>query len=93
MNGERVYFSDQNLNTSDAGSMLVEGTNTHFQHTFKNFLKDYTQENMRIYHRNLTIQTQKGKYYLPVELADMKAFEEHLYEKIMASPMEMLKVM
>ena len=89
MNGERIYFSDQNLNEQG----LVEGTNSHFQHTFKHFLKDFSRENTREYHRQIANQTQKGKYLLRIELADLKAFEEHLFDKIMSSPLEMLKVM
>jgi hypothetical protein len=87
MNGERVYFMDQHINYQDQGSMLVEGTNTHFQHLFKTFLKDFTSENLRVYHRLLAHQTQRGKNLLVVHLADLKGFEEHLFEKIMNSPL------
>lgn len=70
MNGERIYFTDQNLNEQG----LVEGTNSHFQHTFKHFLKDFSRENTREYHRQIANQAQKGKYLLRIELADLKAF-------------------
>ena len=48
---------------------------------------------MRVYQRQILNQTQKGKYLLNVELSDLKACEEHLYEKIISSPLEMIKVM
>lgn len=92
MNGERIYFSDQNLN-SDQQS-LIEGTNTHFMHTFKTFLNEFTRENIRVYSRQIeNIVSKKGDYVLQVELSDLKAFEEHLYEKFMINSLEMLKVM
>jgi hypothetical protein len=49
MNGERIYFSDQNLSSSAP----VEGTNTHYEHVFKNFLHNFSRENTRVYHKRL----------------------------------------
>lgn len=77
MNGERVYFSDQHLNPEQPN--LIEGTNTHFQHTFKNFLDSFTRENVRAYHKQIVYQTQKSKYVLLIELSDIKSYEEHLF--------------
>ena len=58
MNGERVFFSDQNLRNEHAGP--IEGTNTHFQHLFKAFLHNYSQDNVRLYHKMLISQIQKA---------------------------------
>jgi DNA replicative helicase MCM subunit Mcm2 (Cdc46/Mcm family) len=41
----------------------------------------------------LTIQTQKSKFILSIDLADLKAFEEQLYEKIINNPLEMIRLM
>jgi hypothetical protein len=49
MNGVRVFFSDQNLNPS----AMVEGTNTHFEHVFKNFLHNFSRENSRVYQKRI----------------------------------------
>ena len=39
------------------------------------------------------MQIQKNKYVLPLELSDLKAYDEHLYERFISSPMEILRVM
>jgi DNA replicative helicase MCM subunit Mcm2 (Cdc46/Mcm family) len=91
MQGERIYFSDQNLNSEQ--STLIEGTNIHFQHTFKSFLHNFNRDNTRPYHRQLSAQIHKNKHVLPLELSDLKGYDEQLYEKLIASPMEMLRVM
>jgi hypothetical protein len=64
MHGERVYFSEQNLNSEPQAH--IEGTNTHFQASFKNFLSELNRENSRIYHRQISHQIQKNKYILPL---------------------------
>ena len=92
MHGERTYFSDQNLNP-DPDAAAVLDTNTHFQTSFKAFIHNFNRENTRIYHRLLSTQIQKNKYVLPLELSDLKAYDEHLYEKFISSPMLILKVM
>ncbi len=92
MQGERIYFSDQNLN-SEQQPALVEGTNTHFQHTFKTFLHNFSRENTRIYHRQLSLQIQKNRYVLYLELNDLKSYEEQLFEKFISTPLDILKVM
>lgn len=62
MNGERIYFSNQNLNVES--QQMVEGTNTHFQNTFKTFLSSFIRDNTRVYHRQITTNIQKKKYLL-----------------------------
>lgn len=94
MNGERISFSNPGIfDQNDHHVPLLEGTNTHFLHTFKNFLKDFARENTRLYHRQLDQQNQKKKYVLSVELGDLKAFDESLYDRIISTPLEMLRVM
>ena len=48
---------------------------------------------MRVYHRHLSLQIQKNRNVLHLELNDLKAYDEQLYEKFMTNPQEMLKVM
>jgi len=48
---------------------------------------------VRVYHRQLSLQIQKNRYVLHLELNDLKAYDEQLYEKFMTSPQEMLKIM
>ncbi len=36
MHGDRIYFTDQNLN--DRQTTSIEGTNSHFQLHFKQFI-------------------------------------------------------
>lgn len=89
MQGQRVYFSDQNLFEFDR----IEGTNSHFQSSFKTFLFNFNRDNDRTYHQRISNQLQKKRYVLTLELEDLKNFEEHLYERFMSSPMDILKVM
>lgn len=77
MHGDRIYFSDQNLNPDQPIS--IEGTNSHFQHNFKIFLSDFNQDNVRIYHKQISAMVQQGKYCLSLKLADLKSAEESLY--------------
>lgn len=90
MNGERIYFSDQNLSSNNN---TVEGTNTHIEHLFKNFLHNFTRENTRVYHKRLENQIRNRKHVLPIEITDLNAFDEQLYEKLSYNPLEILKVM
>lgn len=91
MHGDRIYFSDQNLNAEQP--VAVEGTNSHFQHHFKNFLSDFMRENVRVYHKQIVAMAQHGKFYLTLELSDLKQAEEKLYEKFVSKPLEMIAVM
>ena len=93
MQGDKIYFSDQNL--VQESSIPLEGTNTHFQQNFKAFIGEFSKENKRIYHQQLLacVQQQQNKFVLPVMLSDLKETNESLYEKYMSRPLEMLGVM
>ena len=52
----------------------------------------YNRENSRFYHKKIEAQIQKNKYILKIELSDLKNHDEHLYEKFISNPMEILKV-
>jgi hypothetical protein len=94
MNGERIYFSDQNL--VQENPMGAEGTtNASFQNAFKQFIAEFSKDNIRIYDKLLLniVQSQQGKYYLPIILGDLKETNEALYEKYISKPLEMLSVM
>lgn len=71
MNGARIYFSDQNLNPN----ALIEGTNTHFEHLFKSFIHNFVRENTRIYQKQLEAKIRDNKYFLSVEVADLRSFD------------------
>ncbi len=73
MQGDRIFFSDQNLNAEQP--MAIEGTNSHFQHHFKAFLSDFNRENVRVYHKQISSMLQHGKYCLTLQLSDLKQAE------------------
>ena len=89
MNGARHYFSDQNLNPNSQ----IEGTNTHYEHLFKTFVQTYTPENTRIYQKRLEMQVRNRRHVLPVEMRDLRGFEEQLYDRLAVAPLDMLTVM
>ena len=89
MHGARIFFSDQNLNPNS----LVEGTNTHFEHLFKSFIHNFNRDNTRIYQKLLELQIRNNRYALPIELSDLRYFDEQLYDKLSVDPLGMLKVM
>ena len=72
MNAERVLFAPTINNAHNAE--YLEGSNSHFQHTFATFLDSFTRGNVRIYHRRIHTQLKKSRPFLRVELSDLKAF-------------------
>jgi len=53
----------------------MEGTNHNFQHMFKIFLSDFNRDNVRVYHKQISAMIQHGKYYLTLQLSDLKQAE------------------
>lgn len=72
---------------------MMEGTNTHYEHVFKNFLHNFSRENTRVYHKRIETQIRNRKHVLPIEISDLNSFDEQLYERLAVSPLEILKVM
>lgn len=91
MHGDRIFYADQNLNSEQPSSN--ENTNSYFQRLFKSFLSDFTKENIRVYHKQIAAMSQHGKYFLTLQLSDLKQSEEKLYEKFLSKPLEMIVVM
>lgn len=91
MHGDRIYFTDQNLNPEHPAS--IDGTNSHFQAHFKTFISEFTKENVRVYHKHIAAMLQQGKHLFTLYLADLKQAEERLYEKLLAKPLDILSVM
>ena len=91
MHGDQIFFTDQNLNAEQPIS--VEGTNSHFQHRFKLFISDFNRENVRVYHKQITAMLQQNKYCFLLYLSDLKLAEEKLYDRLIASPLEMISVL
>ena len=85
MHGDRILFTDQNLNAEQ--TISVEGTNSHFQHHFKQFIAEFNRENVRVYHKQISAMVQHSKYYFILHLSDLKVAEEKLYDRFMTSPM------
>lgn len=85
MHGDRIFFSNQNLNSEDPNS--IPGTNTNFQRNFKIFLSDFNKENVRIYHKQISAMVQHNKYYLLLQLSDLKVGDELLYEQLLSKPL------
>lgn len=93
MNPSRVTYNTRQQTTLEEPQDYLEGTNTHFQHYFQKFLYNFSSQNIRIYHRQIETQLQKGRRVLTIHLAHLKAFEDLLYDRIVSSPLEMLKLM
>lgn len=91
MHGDKIFFSDQNLNPEQPMSM--EGTNSHFQHKFKEFLSDFNKENVRVYHKQILAMIEHRKYCLTLNLSDLKQSNEKEYETFISKPLEILGVM
>lgn len=89
MNGERLRY--QNIPNED--NELQEGSQLHFHSLFASFLHNYSRENIRIYHRQISRQVVGAKPVLSIELSDLKWFDENLYEQLIAEPLEKLRAM
>jgi DNA replicative helicase MCM subunit Mcm2 (Cdc46/Mcm family) len=89
MHGARIFFSDQHLSQNS----MVEGTYTHFEHLFKSFIHNFSRENTRVYQKRLEHQIRNNKHVLKVNLADLRSFDEQLYDQLTSAPLEVLTVM
>lgn len=89
MNGERLRY--QNLTRED--NEMQEGTQLHFQSLFFDFLHNFSRDNIRKYHRQISRQVLAAKPVLSIELADINKFDDNLFEQLMASPLEKLRAM
>ena len=89
MHGARVYFSDQNLNPNSQ----VEGTNTHFDNQFKTFLQHFNRDNTLIYKKRIEYQIRSRRYVLPVDVSDLRSFDEQLFDRLTATPLDILGIM
>ena len=89
MNGERLRY--QNLTRED--NEMQEGSQLHFQSLFVNFLHNFNEGNVRLYHRQISRQVLTAKPVLSIELKDLNAFDDNLYEQLIASPLERLRAM
>lgn len=65
----------------------------HFHSLFACFLHNFSRENIRIYHRQISRQVVGAKSVLSIELSDLKGFDDNLYEQLMANPLEKLRAM
>ena len=89
MNGERLRY--QSLPQDEME--MHEGLQLHFQSIFAYFLHNFSRENIRIYHRQISRQVVGAKQVLSIELSDLRGFDENLYEQLIVSPLEKLRVM
>ena len=48
---------------------------------------------MKIYHRQIVYQVQKGKLFLVVMLEDLRGYEDSLYERFKSHPIQCLSLM
>lgn len=89
MNGERLRY--QSLPQDDME--MQEGSQLHFHSLFMSFLHNFSRENIRIYHRQISRQVIGAKNVLSIELSDLKGFDENLYEQLIANPLDKLRAM
>jgi hypothetical protein len=69
-----IYYTNQNLVTSENGN-VTDLTNTSLKSTFRNFIHDFTKENVRTYQAQVHKHSEQTKQYMTVNLSDMKAFD------------------
>lgn len=89
MNGERLRYQSLPQDEEE----MQEGTHMHFHGLFMDFLHRFSRENIRVYHRQLSNQVQRVKNVLNIELSDLKAYDENLYEQLIANPLEKIRAM
>ena len=77
MHGDRVFWTEQNLNAEHP--VTIESTNSHFQHHFKAFVSEFNKESVRIYHKQIAAMLQQGRHCFTLHLSDLKQAEERLY--------------
>ena len=82
--GGQVFFSDQNLVVSTHTETSLEN----LKNSFRVFIHEFEKEGIRIYQTQLTANANEDKRFIHVRLADMKAFDEQIYEKFISNPLE-----
>jgi DNA replication licensing factor MCM5 len=87
--GEEIYTSDQNLANEDLNSrrrLLETGKNK-----FKLFLRDWTSGSTYNYREQLIKQATKSEPIIEVDLEDISAFDENLFQLILSNTTEALE--
>jgi DNA replicative helicase MCM subunit Mcm2 (Cdc46/Mcm family) len=69
-----IYYTNQNLVTSDNANVM-NLNNTNLKSIFRNFIHDFTKEDMRTYQAQVHKHSEQARQYLTVNLSDMKAFD------------------
>jgi DNA replication licensing factor MCM5 len=86
--GSRVYTSDQGLTNEEVvqrASILKAG-----QEKFMLFLRDWTRGNTFFYREQLIKQANKGEPLIEVDIEDISAFDENLFQLILSDTSEVL---
>lgn len=87
-----VYYTNQNLSTVD-NNQQFEATNDVVKSTFRSFIHQFTKENIRPYQTQVQKHIEQGKQFVNINLSDLKSFDQQLYQKFMATPLESLSTM
>ena len=87
--GYQIHASDQNLANDDLDARRVELRAG--KEKFKLFLRDWTRGNAYIYREQISRQASKNEGILEVDIEDISAFDEKLYQLILSNPTEVLE--
>lgn len=89
MEGEEIYYADQNLGYVNQESMEPHD----ISNKFKEFIKQWMVENEFIYRNQLISNGQLGLFYLKVEMADIEQYDTKISVEIRNKPMYMLEIL
>ena len=76
--GERVYFTDQNLINNEVQHNNDRINQHDSENKFMHFIRETQEDNIYIYREQLRNNTQRGNYFLKFSMDMLQAFDEGL---------------
>ena len=90
MDGNIVYTSNQNLvQGNDMGNV---DDNNMVENKFIHFVRECQVRNTYIYREQLKNNTQRGKYFLRIEMEHLMAFDDPLVSMFRRNPAKYIKI-
>lgn len=92
MNGNQVYYTDQQLVANDRHDDFNISNFAEAENKFMHFVRECQIRNIYIYREQLKANVQRGKYFLKVDMEHLVAFDDPLVAQFRTNPNDYLKV-
>lgn len=90
--GERIFYTDQNLINNEVGPNNNDKLNQHdAENKFMHFIRQTQEDNIFVYREQLRNNAQRGNYFLKFDMAKLQAFDDQLATEFKERPAELIK--